>query len=183
MLPKEFRKQIPASTICSWRKVDYSTYLGNEFRFFFEEHFDDVNTQQKLTEAQSLLRNINKAWSLLGNHFAKYIQDEKSDRDLQKRVVLAVNSLRLSLGITPSLKLLGINRAQYYQWSAIAKHRCHDSFASLCMKRFPRQLTLKEVQKIKTQLTTDKYEHWPIVSIAADALRKGTGQLIYGRSQ
>jgi len=174
LLPKEFRKQIPASTICSWRKVDYSTYLGHEFRFFFEEHFDHISVKRELKEAQSILRNMNKAWNLLGQHVGQYIQQEKSDRDLQKRAVLAVNFLRRSLGITSSLKILGINRAQYYQWGAIAKHSCHDSFASLCMKRFPRQLTLKEVQKIKNQLTTDKYQHWPIVSIAADALRKGT---------
>jgi len=174
LLPKEFRRQIPASTICSWRKVDYTTYLGHEFRFFFEEHFDHIATKQKLNEAQLLLRTINKTWNLLGKQVAKCIQDNKSNRDLQKRVVLGVNFLRKSFGLTSSLNLLGINRAQYYQWSAIAKHSCHDSFASLCIKRFPRQLTLKEVQKIKNQLTIEKYEHWPIVSIAADALRKGT---------
>lgn len=146
-LPKDFRKQIPASTICSWRKVDYSTYLGHEFRFFFEEHFDHVNTKQKLNDSQQVLQNLNRAWRVLGKHVTKNIQVEKNNRDLQKRVVLAINSLRKSFGLTSSLSLLGMNRAQYYQWSTIAKHSCNDSFVSLCIKRFPRQLTFGEVQK------------------------------------
>ena len=40
LLPKNFRKQIPYSTIASWRRIDYSTYIGHEFRIFFEDHAD-----------------------------------------------------------------------------------------------------------------------------------------------
>jgi putative transposase len=45
---------------------------------------------------------------------------------------------------------------------------------SLCLKRYPRQLQRKEINKIKGMLTSPSYEHWPIVSIAALALRKGS---------
>lgn len=42
LLPKDFRKRIPVSTICRWRKVDYSTYLGMNFDSFLKSmlHID-----------------------------------------------------------------------------------------------------------------------------------------------
>jgi len=43
LLPAEFRKQIPYSTISSWRKADYSRYMGHEFRYFFDDAFDKAN--------------------------------------------------------------------------------------------------------------------------------------------
>lgn len=134
-LPKEFRKQIPASTISSWRKVDYRSYLGYEFRFFFEESFDYTNIKQQLNDAQTLLRNIKKAWSFLAEYIKQNIQFEKSNREIQKRVVLAVNILRKSIGLIPALNLIGVSRAQYYQWSTVARYHCNGSFANLCKKR------------------------------------------------
>lgn len=37
LLPAHFRKQIPYSTISSWRKTDSTSYLGHEFRYYFTE--------------------------------------------------------------------------------------------------------------------------------------------------
>jgi hypothetical protein len=39
LLPRDFRKQIPYSTISSWRRTDYSKYKRHEFRYFFDEAF------------------------------------------------------------------------------------------------------------------------------------------------
>ena len=40
VLPLEFRKKIPYSTISTWRKSDYSNYLGHEYRYHFDEAFN-----------------------------------------------------------------------------------------------------------------------------------------------
>ena len=39
---------------------------------------------------------------------------------------------------------------------------CQDSFISLCSKRHPHQLALKEVRKMKKMLTSPDYDHWPL---------------------
>jgi hypothetical protein len=73
-----------------------------------------------------------------------------------------------------ALKTWFIHKNQFYEWSVSSRHNCSRSYLSLCLRRYPRQLQIKEVNKIKSMLTSPSYEHWPIVSIAAHALRKGT---------
>ncbi len=42
LLPEEFRKQIPYTTIFGWRRTDYDKYLGHEFRYFFDDAFENA---------------------------------------------------------------------------------------------------------------------------------------------
>ena len=51
LLPNEFRKKIPYSTISTWRKTDYSNYLGHEFRYHFKEAF---KTQELANENKKI---------------------------------------------------------------------------------------------------------------------------------
>lgn len=53
LLPIEFLKKIPYSTISTWRKTNYSNYLGHEFRCHFNDAFkayevNAVNRQLRL---------------------------------------------------------------------------------------------------------------------------------------
>lgn len=41
-LPKSFRNTIPYSTISTWRKTDYTSYEGHQFRFLFDDDWDGV---------------------------------------------------------------------------------------------------------------------------------------------
>lgn len=76
------------------------------------------------------------------------------------------------LGPERALKLMGISKTLYYQWTTEARFECFDSYTQLCVKRHPQQLEINEIQKIKTLLTAPETDHWPIVSIAGRALRE-----------
>ena len=60
ILPPHFRKQIPYTTISSWRKTDYSKFIGSEFRFLFTEAQRSAEINKKLTTANKSLAAISK---------------------------------------------------------------------------------------------------------------------------
>lgn len=42
ILPLKFRRSIPYSTISSWRKTDYSRFIGSEYRKILINAFDQL---------------------------------------------------------------------------------------------------------------------------------------------
>src|SRR5690606_34162417 len=75
------------------------------------------------------------------------------------------------LGLERALRIIGISKTQYNQWTLEARFECFDSFTQLCIKRHPQQLGVAEILKIKKMLTDPRTDHWPVVSIAGQALR------------
>lgn len=173
LLPKEFRKTIPYSTISSWRKSAYENYEGSQFRFLFDESWDTIRLKQENQKLRSTLMSIARSYVLLKTDMKDFIQNQKNKKEFQSNMVRAVNLLRGKITLELALKMLFLHRNQFYEWAVASRHHCTHSFAALCLKRYPRQLQRIEVDKIKGMLTSPKYEHWPIVSIAAHALRKG----------
>ncbi|MBK6522819.1 MAG: hypothetical protein IPG08_11030 [Sphingobacteriaceae bacterium] len=58
LLPHSFRKQIPYSTICSWRKTDSTSYLGHEFRYFFTEAFTGAEVKLKMLRQKNYYKPL-----------------------------------------------------------------------------------------------------------------------------
>lgn len=174
LLPREFRQQIPYSTIASWRRIDYSTYIGQEFHVFFEDRTDYLELKKTCKDQGRALRSIAKAWLLLKEELQPIIQKAKTDADLQKKVVHVIDSLRVGLGLRKTLKFLNITYRLYREWSLIVRGFCTASHSFLCVKRYPHQLHKKEVERMKKALTAPRYIHWPIASIAATGLRRGS---------
>lgn len=170
-LPKEFRKQIPSSTISTWRKIDYSKYIGHEFRYFFDDAFKNAELAIKYLQIKKTMFAVMRTWIKLNFALKPLIKQAAQNRDLQTKLLEAVNFMRERLGIERTLKLFGLSKPLYYQWILEARFDCTDSFTQLCMRRHPQQLQLSEINKIKRLLTDPKTDHWPIVSVAGDALR------------
>lgn len=172
LLPKEFRQQIPYTTIASWRKTDYSSYIGNEFRYFFDEAFEAAEIKYKYRQLKRMLMSLARSWVILSNVIKPVLRKTKNNKQLQKNVLNAVGFMENYIGREKALKLLGISPSLFQQWQLEARFSCFDSYTSLCVKRHPHQLETKEIGKIKKMLTDPGFDHWPIVSIASVALRK-----------
>lgn len=172
LLPKEFRQQIPYTTISTWRKTDYSSYLGNEFRYFFDEAFESADIKYKYRHLKRTMMSLAKSWVILSNVIKPVLRKTKSDKKLQKKILDSIGYMEKYLGRPKTLKLLGISPNLYQQWILEDKYTCFDSYTSLCVKRHPHQLETKEIGKIKKMLNDPDLNHWPIVSIASLALRK-----------
>jgi hypothetical protein len=173
LLPKEFRKKIPYSTVSTWRKEKYESYEGSEFRFLFDDNWDLIRLKHENRKLKSTLRAIAKCHLLLTSELAEVVRQQKGQKPFQQKLVSAANLLKPYLKQQLALKTLFIHKNQFYEWTVASRHDCLHSYLSLCLRRYPRQLQGKEVSKIKGMLTAPGYEHWPIVSIAAHALRTG----------
>ena len=98
-LPKEFRQKIPYSTISSCWKSAYENYGGSQFRFLFDENWDVIRLKHENQKLKSTLRAISQSYLLLKTDLEKFIQMEKKNKDLQNKLVLAINQLRKHLSL------------------------------------------------------------------------------------
>jgi len=172
LLPLDFRRSIPYSTISTWRKSDLGKYQGHEFRYHFDNAF---KSQQWLMEAKKLkqtLLALSRCWIALRSNITPALLKGRKDMELRKRVLLSIEYLSKHLKIEQVLKLFGIHKAMYDQWILESKFTCFDSYTSLCVKRHPHQLHLKEIEKIRKALFNPKFDYWPIVAIQSHYLRK-----------
>ncbi len=172
LLPDDFRKKIPYSTISTWRKADYSKYLGHEFRYHFDDAFNVFELNAENKRLKSLLYNLSKSWLTLSHVLLPIVKKAKGDKELQNKIITTINYLKEFLGLDKTLKILNLSKPLYYQWVLESRFECFDSYTQLCVKRHPQQLENKEVVKIKNLLTSPETDHWPIMSIQGDALRK-----------
>jgi hypothetical protein len=172
MLPYEFRKQIPYSTITSWRKTDYSRYLGHEFRYFFEDALSSAEITFRYAKMKKLVSSLARAWVSLSHLVVPFVKNSCEQKPNRIFVLRAINFLREQFGLDRALKLTGISKTLFYQWTLEARFECFDSYTQLCVKRHPHQLQNDEIIKIKRMLTDPETFHWPVVSVAGDALRK-----------
>jgi hypothetical protein len=172
LLPKEFRKKIPYSTIASWRKADYGSYLGSEFRFLFDDQWDIIRLKSQNQRLKRLLKTTVRCWLQLKEERAKLLSTARNDRALQKALLSIIETLTPEVGLSLALKLIGIGKTKYYEWVVISRQACKASFQELCLRRYPNQLTREEIQKMEQLLTSPTYQHWPIVSVAGMALRE-----------
>lgn len=153
LLPKEFRRKIPYSTISTWRKEKYESFEGSEFRFLFDDNWDLIHLKQENKKLKSTIRAIAKCRLLLESELNDLAQKQKGDKNFKKKMFLAVNLLKPFLTQKLALKTMLIHKNQFYEWSVASRHNCLQSVLSLCLRRYPRQLQRKEINKIKRMLT------------------------------
>jgi hypothetical protein len=105
MLPYEFRKQIPYSTISTWRSTDYSKYLGHEFRYFFDEAFSSIEVTYRYAKMKKLVSGLTRAWVTLSHLLVPIIKNSCEEKNNRIFILRAINFLREHIGLEQSLKL------------------------------------------------------------------------------
>src|SRR5450631_3891505 len=78
---------------------------------------------------------------------------------LIKTIKLAANLVTLNR----TLRWMKISHQQYYAW--INKVHCIHSLMKLCLKKYPHQLSNKEINVVKEYVTDEAYLHWSLASI------------------
>jgi hypothetical protein len=127
LLPKSFRRQIPYSTISDWRRVDYSTYMGHEFRFLFEENWNNVAMIEALNKRKTQISAIGKAWQLFKGEMGQLTQNAQRDKLLQRKLVAAIGHLSQAFSLKIALRLLGLRATQYREWKILSQLSCNSS--------------------------------------------------------
>src|SRR5215216_7692948 len=110
LLPHDFRKQIPYSTISTWRKNDYGNYIGHEFRSFFDSSVDIAQVKYKYLQLKKTVAGLARSWVTLSHIILPLVKAAGNDKKSQLSVLNAINTMRRHLGLEKTLKYMGISK-------------------------------------------------------------------------
>lgn len=172
LLPDVYRKQIHRSLISRWQHEEPDKYFGYELNEDIGELYDlmkEFSEDKKLQNAVRHFYRINKTLKDIIGTGKEYINKLKEHK---YRVVDSIQRCKETIGIKKAIKLFSISPSTYRTWAMEAFFKCEQSIAKMCSNAYPQQLTNVEVHKMHRFLTSEKYLHWPIISVAYYAMKK-----------
>lgn len=172
LLPDVYRKQIHKSLVSKWKRESPEKYTGYELNDNIEELYE---LMKKISEDQRLLRTIRAFYRI--NKTLKDIIGRGKDylkriRIFKHQIVDTIQRGKKTIGIKRGIKLFGISPSTYRIWAMESYFRCGQSLSKLCNSAYPQQLTAKEVHKMHRILSSQEFQHWPIISVAYHGMRE-----------
>ena len=175
LLPDVYRKQIHKSLVSKWKRESPEKYTGYELNDNIEKFYE---LMKKISEDQRLLRTIRAFYRI--NKTLKDIKDIigkgndylKRIREFKHQIVETIQRGKKTIRIKRGIKLFGISPSTYRIWAMESYFRCGQSLSKLCNSAYPQQLTAKEVHKMHRILSSQEFQHWPIISVAYHGMRE-----------
>ena len=170
LLPKNFRKTIPRSTIAQWRQNENERLYGHQFRHLFKDTLAYLEILNEKKKMEQVLRVLAKSWLLMSGDILPYFEKSK---DVKIRFIDELQRLCQILPRNIVLKLAKISLPKYRRSLDSLKLTCHNSPIDMCVKTNSHQISNGELIRIKHLVTSIDYACWPKSSIYYHALRKG----------
>ena len=169
ILPDNILKTIPSSTLHNWKKKDAKNLFGLESVNNYEENVELI---KEFLSKKSLL-NAAKAMYIIYKTYVSLFQSVKSGKNIMRQskdiIIQAIDKTKSVIGHKRALKAFDINYQQYHAWKKSVE--CKLSKNILCRKNYYNQLTIKEVETIKTYLSNETYRRWNITNIYYQMLK------------
>ncbi|MBN8640706.1 MAG: transposase family protein [Flavobacteriales bacterium] len=173
VLPTTFIKSIPRSTTQNWKEISAEKFVGGEFATQIETDLDKVKTLldervKKLTTAfYSFCRLYISILEFIGKkNFEKIILQNKES------VIDLVNNLPVEFDRHMVCKFLQITPHQFKIWNNNRLYRCIFTAIGYCRKRFPNQISQKEINVLKSLMSRKRFQTWSTASIWGYAVKK-----------
>lgn len=175
IFPKGYLEEIPTSTSLYWKNKDVEYYSGAEFEEVAQCTLEDLKiiADMRLEKSRQLFVAFCRLYltvvKLFGeNKFQKFI---KSNHRILTPFIGKL--VEVSEEKRMILNFLKITSNQFGQWQKMKKYECKESIIWLCYKRINRQISQKEIQKMKLLLADKKYLHWSSGSVWGKAVKDG----------
>lgn len=165
LLPENLSRKIPKTTKHRFKNSDFSALFG----------IDYANTIQSNT---ALIREIVKSKNIMAvlkavirvkKTVIKLKSSVHSQFDKMKQIVSTIQNVKDSIGLERSCRLFNLSRSQFFSWLHQVSHLCFDSFIQKCIRRWPNQLSVSTLKKMESLLNDERYNGWPIGSIALES--------------
>lgn len=91
----------------------------------------------------------------------------------RESVIDLLNNLPVGFNRDMVCRFLGISPHQFKVWNQNRLYRCLSSPIGYCTKRFPNQISQKEIHMLKSLMSRKRFASWSIASIWGYALKKG----------
>lgn len=174
LLPQTFINQLPRSTTQGWRTIDPNDFVGSQFANQVEtdlEHLQlllDRRLKKMRTAFYAFSRLYLNCLDWIGkNNFQKLILQNK------EAVIDLVEHLPIEWKRNLICKFLGISLHQFKLWKNNRRFNCALSLIGYCIKRFPTQISQKEINVLKSFMSRKRFVSWSIASIWGYAFKKG----------
>jgi transposase-like protein len=179
-LPEEFIKSIPRSTSHAWKYDSTEKYVGQEYAIQINDNVEELKLMydRQVALEKRLFIAYTRVKLTIIHIFGKDVIKQLM-KDNYKAVMSFIMSSKNSFqgGSKTLCKFLDINPQQFSYWLKAAKNHCTNSPTGICLKQFPGQVRLNELQTIRRLLNRRRFKHWPIASVWAYAVRNNHVQL------
>jgi len=179
-LPESFIKSIPRSTSHAWKYDSTEKYVGGEYAIAINDNVEELKIiyDQKVALEKRLFVAYTRIKLTIFQIFGKE-EMKQAIKDNYKSILSFIMSSKNSFeGGTKTLcKFFEIRPTTFSYWLKAAKNHCTNSAKGICLKRYPGQVRLDELQTIRRLLNRKRFKHWPIASVWAYAVRKNHVQL------
>lgn len=174
VLPDSFTKSIPRSTTQNWKELQPEKFVGNEFASQVENDLEKVKLilderMKKMTTAfYAFCRLYLTILEFIGKkNFGKIILQNKES------VIELISNLPLGFDKNLACKFLQITPHQFNIWKHNRLYKCALSVIGYCSKRFPHQISQREINKLKSLMSRKRFSAWSIASVWGYAIKKG----------
>lgn len=174
VLPESFTKSIPRSTSNDWKELSPDKFVGSEFASQIETDLEQVKLI--LDERLRKIRVSFFAFCRLYLTILNFIGEKNFEKIiLQNResVIDLVNNLPVSVSKNLVCRFLRVSPHQFKIWKSNRLFRCLLSPIGYCRKRFPQQISQKEINILKSLTSRKRFETWSLASIWGYAIRNG----------
>lgn len=166
LLPVHYKQQINRSLISKWKKESQEKYIGYELNMDINELYDLMKLVSENERIQKAIRSyyrINKTLKEIIAKGGSYISKLKENKT---QVVNAIKQARETITLSKAVKLIGISKSTYRMWAMEMYFKCNHSISKICSNTYPNQLTVKEINKMYRLLSSPKFFHWSVLSLA-----------------
>lgn len=171
VLPRNFQKSVPRSTLNSWKKRDLSRLVGTSQAKLVEEHAELIQLLFRYEKLLAAARVLLMVFKLYEKTLLSFKTGKK--RLLEEREPLhkicAYAQGKISVGLLARI----LNTSASFVKNLSLKSSCTHSPFNLCKRIFPAQLTTKEVHTIRQYFTNPLFKTWPASSLYYQAMREG----------
>ncbi len=164
VLPDSFLKSIPRSTTQNWKEISPDKFVGGEFASQIESDLEKVKTLlderlKKLTTTfYSFCRLYISIIEFIGKkNFEKIILQNKES------VIDLVNNLPVEFNRDLVCRFLQITPHQFKIWNNNRLYKCVLTAIGYCRKRFPNQISQKEINTLKSLMSRKRFKTWSAV--------------------
>ena len=170
MLPDEFLKQIPNSTIFDWGNKEHELLYGFEW---IKEYCDNFSNFQQIHKHRIIYKSASVCCRIIDS-FSLMFSEKKGFKQVLKKnakiVVDIIDRIKPEIELKRACRIFKITTNQYYSWKN--KINCSASVLNLCFRTHPRQLTMGEVDIIEKNINDPKDFFKPLSTIYFELLRK-----------
>ena len=169
ILPKEVTKSIPPSTRSYWNINAYDNYFAADTLYAQQENMKMIKALVNHRRLFQVTKVICKVFFVYQAFMISCKQFQKQVFESKDLVVKTIEKCRSHLGFDRTLRLFQISKHQFYAWKNSVS--CSLSVFNKCLRKYPNQLSVPEVNVMKQYLTNPDFKGWSNASVYFQMMR------------